>query len=105
MNCELSENSALLGLENSETSDAIMPLAVAYAATKRLSQREREVFIRFVTTGQSCKEIAAALGIGYPTVKLYWTRICRKLDCSTAVEALVAFTRDVCATLELQDQI
>ncbi len=102
MNCEHSENNASLGHENGETLDAMMPMAVAYAASKRLSQREREVFVRFVTTGQSCKEIAAELGIGYPTVKLYWSRICRKLDCTTAVEALVGFTRDVCAALENQ---
>nr|WP_225937661.1 LuxR C-terminal-related transcriptional regulator [Myxococcus sp. RHSTA-1-4] len=68
---------------------------MAYARRKRLSSRECEVFTRFVSQGKTSKEIAAELGIAYPTVKLYWTRIYRKLGCEDAVGALVAFVREV----------
>ncbi|QSQ20836.1 response regulator transcription factor [Pyxidicoccus parkwayensis] len=75
--------------------DRLFDIALAYARRKRLSSRECEVFTRFVSQGKTSKEIAAELGIAYPTVKLYWTRIYRKLECDDAVGALVAFMREV----------
>ena len=53
-------------------------LARAYAQRAKLSLRETEVFTLFVSNGKSNKEIAADLGVAYPTVKLYWTRIYKK---------------------------
>ncbi|MBJ6760431.1 response regulator transcription factor [Myxococcaceae bacterium JPH2] len=75
--------------------DRLCDIAIAYAQKKGLSARESEVFTRFVSKGRTSKEIAAELGIAYPTVKLYWTRIYRKLDCDDAVGALVAFVREM----------
>lgn len=68
-------------------------LARAYAQRAKLSLRETEVFTLFVSNGKSSKEIAADLGVAYPTVKLYWTRIYKKLGCDNAVRALVDFLR------------
>lgn len=79
--------------------DRLFDIALAYARQKRLSSRECEVFTRFASQGKTSKEIAAELGIAYPTVKLYWTRIYRKLGCEDAVGALVAFVREVALQL------
>lgn len=79
--------------------DRLVEIAREYALRKRLSMRESEVFVRFVSAGQANKEIAADLGIAYPTVKLYWTRICRKLDCDNSVAALVTFMRETITAL------
>ena len=68
-------------------------LARAYAQRAKLSLRETEVFTLFVSNGKSNKEIAADLGVAYPTVKLYWTRIYKKLGCDNAITALVDFLR------------
>jgi|GEM_PF-1037386 DNA-binding NarL/FixJ family response regulator len=85
----------LIGGSPADSKDKLFDIALAYAQSKRLSSRECEVFTRFVSQGKTSKEIAAELGIAYPTVKLYWTRIYRKLGCEDAVGALVAFMREV----------
>ncbi|RKH12994.1 hypothetical protein D7V97_06920 [Corallococcus sp. CA053C] len=85
------------------TRDRLCDIAIAYAQQKGLSARESEVFTRFVSKGRTSKEIAAELGIAYPTVKLYWTRIYRKLNCDDAVGALVAFVRDMTVHLQCKN--
>jgi DNA-binding NarL/FixJ family response regulator len=74
--------------------DPLLVAAAAFAAERGLSDRETEIFLLFTASGQTNKEIAAALGIGYPTVKLYWTRICKKLSCECSVQAAMIFLRD-----------
>jgi DNA-binding CsgD family transcriptional regulator len=76
------------------SSDHLTDLARAFAERRRLSSRETEVFTRFVLEGKASKTIAADLGIAYPTVKLYWTRIYKKLGCGDSIAVLVAFLRD-----------
>jgi DNA-binding NarL/FixJ family response regulator len=68
-------------------------IAQAYVELHGLSQREGEVFTRFVLEGKASKVIAADLGIADTTVRLYWTRICKKLRCDTAIEAMLSFLR------------
>jgi DNA-binding NarL/FixJ family response regulator len=75
-------------------------IADRYAEGRGLSERESEVFKRFVLEGMPSKQIAVELGIAYPTVKLYWTRIFRKLGCSDAVAVTVAFLREIVASYE-----
>lgn len=75
-------------------------IADRYADERGLSERESEVFKRFVLEGMPSKQIAAELGIAYPTVKLYWTRIFRKLGCSDAIAVTVAFLREIVAAYE-----
>jgi DNA-binding NarL/FixJ family response regulator len=74
--------------------------ALDYAQARGLSAREVEVFTRFVLLGKSSKEIAADLGIAYPTVKLYWTRIYRKLECDDAVAAMVGLLHAMAGSLK-----
>lgn len=74
--------------------DPLLAAATSFANRKGLSARETEVFLRYTTAGRTNKEIAADLGIGYPTVKLYWSRICRKLGCACSVEAAMICARD-----------
>jgi DNA-binding CsgD family transcriptional regulator len=84
----------ILNLHDAVTFERIRVLARAYAERAKLSPRETEVFTLFVSEGKSSKEIAAHLGVAYPTVKLYWTRIYKKLDCNNAVAVLVEFLRE-----------
>lgn len=74
--------------------ERLLRLARAFAQQRQLSARETEVFTGFVSRGKASKEIAVELGIAYPTVKLYWTRICRKLACDRATGALRTFLRE-----------
>ena len=74
--------------------DPLIHASSAYARQHGLSARETQVFLQFIVKGAANKEIAAALGIGYPTVKLYWSRICRKLRCENAIGAIIMFLRD-----------
>jgi DNA-binding NarL/FixJ family response regulator len=72
----------------------LLVAAGSFAAKRGLSERETEIFLLFTASGKTNKEIAAVLGIGYPTVKLYWTRICKKLACECSVQAVMVFLRD-----------
>jgi DNA-binding NarL/FixJ family response regulator len=74
--------------------DPLLVAARSFAARNALSARESEIFLLFTSSGKTNKEIAADLGIGYPTVKLYWTRICKKLGCECSVQAVMMFLRD-----------
>ena len=77
-----------------EPEDRLLRLARSFAHQRQLSARETEVFTGFVSRGKASKEIAVELGIAYPTVKLYWTRICKKLACERAAEAMRTFLRE-----------
>jgi DNA-binding NarL/FixJ family response regulator len=77
-----------------EPEERLLRLARSFAQQRQLSARETEVFTGFVSRGKASKEIAVELGIAYPTVKLYWTRICHKLACDRATDALRTFLRD-----------
>jgi DNA-binding CsgD family transcriptional regulator len=68
--------------------EGLTSVADQYARLHALSPRETTVFLKFVVERKSNKEIASELLIGYPTVKLYWTRICRKIGANNAVGAL-----------------
>ena len=83
-------------------SERLRHLAARYALDKKLSARESDVFTRFVLEGKSSKEIAADLGIAYPTVKLYWTRICKKIECDDAIGALLAFIREAASVFQCE---
>ncbi len=74
--------------------DPLIQATAAYARRHSLSARETQVFVHFIVNRSTNNEIAAALGIGYPTVKLYWTRICRKVRCENAIGAVIMFLRD-----------
>jgi DNA-binding NarL/FixJ family response regulator len=88
--------SSLVG--NSSSEPMLAQIAERYADARGLSERESEVFRRFLLEGMPSKKIALALGIAYPTVKLYWARICRKLDCYDSLGATVAFLRETLAS-------
>jgi DNA-binding NarL/FixJ family response regulator len=83
--------------------ERLLRLARAFAAQRQLSARETEVFTGFVSRGKASKEIAVELGIAYPTVKLYWTRICRKLECDHATGALRTFLREAIEQLSCRE--
>ncbi|MFZ5895452.1 MAG: response regulator transcription factor [Myxococcota bacterium] len=83
--------------ESPVTQVLLIETARTYAAKRRLSLRETEVFVGHVAEGKANKEIASDLGIAYPTVRLYWSRICRKLGCSNPLDALIGFAREVIA--------
>jgi DNA-binding NarL/FixJ family response regulator len=80
--------------------DPLLTAASAFARRQGLSARESEIFLLFTASGKTNKEIAADLGIGYPTVKLYWTRICKKIGCDCSVQAVMAFLRDALLRFE-----
>lgn len=95
-------NTELFGPASS-TTERLDSMAQRYAQGRGLSERESEVFKRFVLDAMPSKQIAVELGIAYPTVKLYWTRIFRKLGCSDAIAVTVAFLREIVASSDCPD--
>jgi DNA-binding CsgD family transcriptional regulator len=78
--------------------DRLTDAVAGFASAHRLSPRETSILLKFVTEGKANKTIAAELGIGYPTVRLYWTRICQKTGCQDAVRACIAVVRRALAS-------
>jgi DNA-binding NarL/FixJ family response regulator len=64
-----------------ERPDDLLALVLGFARTSAFSPRETEVLKKYVVEAKANKEIAADLGVTYSTVRLYWTRICRKTAC------------------------
>jgi DNA-binding CsgD family transcriptional regulator len=77
----------------SDPEDAVVLITIEYARARGLSDRETAVFLEFVVHNRSNKQIAAELGIGYPTVMVYWNRIFLKLGCENAAGAMLTLLR------------
>jgi DNA-binding CsgD family transcriptional regulator len=86
--------------------EPVVLLARRYAQARGFSERETAVFLLFAIHNRTNKEIAAELGIGYSTVKVYWTRIFRKLGCNDAAGAtlgLLQFALGFCPRCHRDD--
>jgi DNA-binding CsgD family transcriptional regulator len=75
------------------TDDAPAAVVLAFARAWHLSGRETEVLSMYVLDARSNKQIAAALGITYSTVRLYWMRICQKVGCAAPLQIIERLLR------------
>lgn len=64
-----------------------------FVKTFALSPREYDVLVAFLAH-RSNKAAAASLKIGYTTVQMYWTRICRKAGCADQLGVLLMLLGD-----------
>jgi len=76
-----------------ERQDELAALVLRFARSSAFSPRETEVLRKYVLEMKANKEIAADLGVTYSTVRLYWARICRKIDCEGPCETLKTLLR------------
>lgn len=68
--------------------DEVSVRARTLARLHRLSAREQQTLL-LLARGTHLKEIAANVGCGYSTIRTHLRRLCRKLGCSGAREAIV----------------
>jgi DNA-binding NarL/FixJ family response regulator len=68
--------------------DDLLALVLGFARSSAFSPRETQVLLKYVLEMKANKEIAADLGVTYSTIRLYWTRICRKTACEGPRETL-----------------
>jgi DNA-binding NarL/FixJ family response regulator len=71
-------------------------LVLEFARAHHLSKRETEVLQAVVVRRLANKEAASELGISYGTIKVYWSRICSKLQCRDAASVLHQLIAHAC---------
>jgi DNA-binding NarL/FixJ family response regulator len=86
---------------------AVAELVRTFATKYNLSPQETKVLLAFLPSGSN-KAASSAMGIGYTTVKLYWTRIFKKVGCIdqwAVIYLLLELGLDTCPNCRRSDDL